>query len=668
MAIRETIVFELDATPLAQGAQRAATAVQSLGTAAATAQAQLTSIERASASTTAAAVEQARAVGAIGTAYQQVERASSTAAASMQRATRGLGDVARASGEPVARLVGIFAGPEIGAGVARLFAVEKGIAAAGQVAEAAGTGLGKFFGPLAIGLVAVEGVTFAVSALSRAFEVQRTQASEAAKATEDFVAAAELRLRSLSGSDRDTALAQVIERARASIADLGKVPAQNFSDLDELRSRLGALDEQARRLAPLLADIAKAEPGSRVAFVGREFTERAADIDRQRQNITNQRAVVGGQEFVPSAGLRAISSGIPELSESIARAEAEAVPGLIRLADALRIFDEASAKAATPERRSALRETLDGLSSETSAVLERRLAIEEAITQGASLEAAIIAGNRVQAEAAALAQLGADATEAQAEAVRRAAAAYFDAEQGLTAYLDKQRQAEAAAKSAREEAERAREALVRDAQSRARERAREGELLERQRRDREAQEAGRTAGALAGGVGDFARAARDGEDPFRAALTGISDRMFELSIQRLEQSLSETLAPLFGGTALQVTPGEQLIVQAIDRNTAAVGAAGGKGGGVGGATSAAAPGFNWGGLALGAIGLGLGFLGRRSSRGSSNDDGSPGLNVVNRGGGITNANRIIVNNYSSGPGRIRETRKQMQRDVRSWMR
>jgi hypothetical protein len=138
--------------------------------------------------------------------------------------------------------------------------------------------------------------------------------------------------------------------------------------------------------------------------------------------------------------------------------------------------------------------------------------------------------------------------------------------------------------------------------------------------------------------------------------------------KRQEQSFAEMLAPLFGGTAFNITPGEQQIVQAIERNTAAVQSAGGKGegGGSGGTSGASGGGFNWGGLALGAIGLGLGFLSRGRGGSSGSNDSGAGRSVVNRG--AVNQNRITVNNYASGPGRIRETEAQRMRNVRGFIR
>lgn len=668
MAIRESIVFELDASGVQAGAAQAETAFDRMGAAAGRAQ---TKVDGASTSATATEGAWKRASGSIdgvSAAYLGLESKATRAVETVTRSTRGVGDVARAAGEPMARLVGIFAGPEVGAGVARLFAVEKGIQAIGQVATAAGTGLGRFLGPLAVGAIAIEGISFAINSLSKAFERQAVEAADAAKATEDFARATEVRLRSLSGDRRESALEQAVARAKSSIAELGNLPQQEFTGFDALKSELDTIDKKLRGIAELQEAVNKAGPESRLAFVAQEFLGERPNLERRRANLTNQRAVIGGQEFVPTAGLKAIAEGIPELTDAIAQAEAKAVPGLIALADALSILDEAGRQTESSGAQSKVREVVDGLRAETDALLERRLAIEEAIVSGASLEEAISAGNRAQAEAAALAQLGADATDAQAEAVKRAAAAYFDAETKLETYLERQREIREEGERAAQEADRNSRSIIEAAEKQRDAQARTAELERRQAQDRERQESGRTAGAIAGGIGDAARAARDGENPALAAAQGISERIFELSIQRLEQSFAEMLAPLFGGTAFNITPGEQQIVQAIERNTAAVQSAGGKGdgGGSGGASAAGGGGFNWGGLALGALGLGLGFLSRGRGGSSGSNDSGAGRSVVNRG--VTNQNRVTINNYASGPGRIRETEAQRMRNVRGFIR
>lgn len=668
MAIRESIVFELDASGVQAGAAQAETAFDRMGAAAGRAQ---TKVDGASTSATATEGAWKRASGSIdgvSAAYLGLESKATRAVETVTRSTRGVGDVARAAGEPMARLVGIFAGPEVGAGVARLFAVEKGIQAIGQVATAAGTGLGRFLGPLAVGAIAIEGISFAINSLSKAFERQAVEAADAAKATEDFARATEVRLRSLSGDRRESALEQAVARAKSSIAELGNLPQQEFTGFDALKSELDTIDKKLRGIAELQEAVNKAGPESRLAFVAQEFLGERPNLERRRANLTNQRAVIGGQEFVPTAGLKAIAEGIPELTDAIAQAEAKAVPGLIALADALSILDEAGRQTESSGAQSKVREVVDGLRAETDALLERRLAIEEAIVSGASLEEAISAGNRAQAEAAALAQLGADATDAQAEAVKRAAAAYFDAETKLETYLERQREIREEGERAAQEADRNSRSIIEAAEKQRDAQARTAELERRQAQDRERQESGRTAGAIAGGIGDAARAARDGENPALAAAQGISERIFELSIQRLEQSFAEMLAPLFGGTAFNITPGEQQIVQAIERNTAAVQSSGGKGdgGGSGGSSAAGGGGFNWGGLALGALGLGLGFLSRGRGGSSGSNDSGAGRAVINRG--VTNQNRVTINNYASGPGRIRETDAQRMRNVRGFIR
>jgi TP901 family phage tail tape measure protein len=159
------------------------------------------------------------------------------------------------------------------------------------------------------------------------------------------------------------------------------------------------------------------------------------------------------------------------------------------------------------------------------------------------------------------------------------------------------------------------------------------------------------AESVAGGVGDFLRSLKDNGDIGQAlsdGLTSISDRMFENSVQSIENSLSAALGGALG-VPVSASPGEQAIVTTLQQTNAILSSIDGKagiaasGGGAGGTPGAAAGGA-WSGLgsslALGGIGLGLGLLGSRMSRsgGGGADDRGVGYEV--RGGGVT------INDYS----------------------
>ena len=238
MAIRESIVFEVDATQAAQGftamergaeamassvarADDALTAVQkeaaALGTATASAgsaAASLSATVTTQATATAAAATQtnaltkaltaeASAAGIANTALESTARTVATTSQAAESASRGIGNVARASGEPIARLATILGGPELGGGIARMFQLERGLHSVGQVGAAAGVGLSRFLAPLAIAAVAVEGVSLALSfftdnASKATKEIEKLEGASTKLAAS--TRAVETRLASLTGA------------------------------------------------------------------------------------------------------------------------------------------------------------------------------------------------------------------------------------------------------------------------------------------------------------------------------------------------------------------------------------------------------------------------------------------------------------------------------------
>lgn len=198
-------------------------------------------------------------------------------------------------------------------------------------------------------------------------------------------------------------------------------------------------------------------------------------------------------------------------------------------------------------------------------------------------------------------------------------------------------------------------------------------ILALQREAQAARELRETTDAVAGGVGDFARALRDGSsvrDAAATALKSVSDKLFDNAISKLEDSISASLANLFGSSA-EITQGDQQIVAAVDRVNASVISGNSKAAVPGGASTPAgtpgAPsgGFNFGSLAqsiaIGAVGFGLSLLlGRRRGGGDAGDSGGFAVLPTDRSSGanVYNQNRITNNTYVA-PDRVRLTATQV---------
>lgn len=212
--------------------------------------------------------------------------------------------------------------------------------------------------------------------------------------------------------------------------------------------------------------------------------------------------------------------------------------------------------------------------------------------------------------------------------------------------------------------------LGREAEERARDLAQQIAQLDRIRE---------LSGSVAGGIGDALRTLKDGgsgRDALQSLLQGAGDRLFESSIQRLEEQittgLTSALAGAFGGAGAGpvpgATPGEDAIVQAVRsvENAIRQQTATQQGTAAGGG-SAAVPGgtgFNWGNfassLAVAGVGIGLSLLSRRrGGGGSSGDLGGFGVLPTDRSNGapVFDQSRITVNQYVA-PDRVRLTATQ----------
>lgn len=171
--------------------------------------------------------------------------------------------------------------------------------------------------------------------------------------------------------------------------------------------------------------------------------------------------------------------------------------------------------------------------------------------------------------------------------------------------------------------------------------------------------------SVAGGIGDALTALKDGasgREALQSLVQGAGDRLFQSSLNRLQEQISSGLSQALGGlfgvtpTGPGITPGDSAIVNAVNQvrqailTTAATAAASGAGTG----TTGTPAGFNFGGflanIGAGLFGVGLSLLGR--GRGvDRSESGGAGFNPRSTAaGGSTTARTfqtVTVNNYVS---------------------
>lgn len=670
MAIRESIVFEVDASKATQGFEQMERSATSTAQAVANADAQVDALAASGSSLAASAKQQAEAISTVGSKAVQVTGQTAVA-------TKQLSASTGEAGERISRLIGVFGGPELGAASSRLFAIEKGIQGVAAVTGAASTGFARFLGPLTIGLVAIEGITTAIDLLSSSMRKNAIVASDAAKADQAFIDAAKARIASLSGADRETAINKAIATVRAQVDALSS-NAPRFDSLDALKKKIAEINtelERQQQIAsqprPSVISAAGGLAGLGADIATSQARARAAELEQERTNLTSGRVIAGGSEFASTAVLKALTESFPEFTKQVQEAEARAAPGLIRIADAFDLLDKAAQKTAGGQAARAVDDIIGAFDRQDRATLASSFALQAAIDKNSDLATALRETSKAATVQAAVEDLLTRAerdhlpvTNEQIEAVKRAAAAHFDLADALANQVKGLQDADAAKKAS----------IETDKQSVA--------VAEREAKALADTEARRKAGAIAGGVGDIANALKNGDNPAVAAVQGISDRLFQGAVQSIEDAVTRSLAPLFGGTAGSFTPGEQGIISAVDRTTAAVVNAGqqtasavsGKTAGVGGAAPAAG-GFDFGALAgnlaIAGLGLGLSLLGGRGR--SSGDQGGAGRPIApfDRGtgaGAVYNQNRVTINNFDGAPERIRETARQSRRSVRGFFR
>jgi hypothetical protein len=494
MAIRESIVFEVDATQAAQGfasmekgadamatsvarADDALTAVQkeaaALGTATAAAgkaSVDLTGAVATQANATAQAATQtgnltkaltaeASAAQSANVALESTARTVATTARSAESASRNIGQVARASGEPIARLAGILGGQELGSGIARMFQLERGLYSVGQVGAAAGVGLSRLLAPLALITVAVEGVSLALgyftddtkkaTAEAEKFETAAQKIASGAQAIDD-------RLNSLSGEDRLAALSTAISSVRSEIGKLGEAgKGDDFASLGDARDKLAAINAQLERTKQTFGRKSELE-----GILGGNFGAADAfkDFDKAIGSLESFEATakrIGGIEFVPTAGIKAAIRDFPELTKAIAEAEQRGVAGLVDIAtafDTLRKAEELAARS-SKTATDAFAESRDTLRAEADAIIERRLAVEELVASGVGLEAALRqvsnaqdAQIRAEREAAEITKRGGEINDEKRAALLRSAEAAVAARVAFEDFVSAQKAANETAK------------------------------------------------------------------------------------------------------------------------------------------------------------------------------------------------------------------------------
>lgn len=489
MAIRESIVFEVDATQAAQGfsamekgadamaasvarADDSLTAVQkeaaALGTAtgaASKASADLSASVSTQATATASAATQAgnltkalqseaSAATSANVALESTTRVVTTTARSAEAASRGIGQVARASGEPIARLAGILGGQELGSGIARMFQLERGLYSVGQVGAVAGVGLARLLGPLALIAVAVEGVSLAMNYFSEDTSKATKEAEKFESAAQKIAAGSQAiadRLNSLSGEDRLSALSNAISSVRGEISKLGEAgKGDDFESLGAAQKQIAGINAQIENSKQLLDRRTYLE-----SLFGGDFNaddalsglRKASDALEQFQSTAKK---IGGVEFVPTAGIKAAIRDFPELTKAIAEAEQRGVAGLVDIAtafDTLRKAEELAAKS-SKSATDAFAESRDTLRAEADAIIERRLAVEELVASGVGLEAALRqvsnaqeAQIRAEREAAEITKRGGEINEAKRASLLRSAEAAVAARVAFEDFVTAQKNA-----------------------------------------------------------------------------------------------------------------------------------------------------------------------------------------------------------------------------------